>query len=116
MSDQGLKKINAVIDLNTLYREETYTDLKVGRIRMLTPVRVDSTVDKNRPAVFVGETQLGVNGQVIPIQCEIDARGLAEAVEKYPAAIEHAFDQIVKEAEAAKKIQKENDSRIIIPK
>ncbi|MBN2427268.1 MAG: cytoplasmic protein [Deltaproteobacteria bacterium] len=116
MSDTGLKRIQVVIDPNTLYLEEIYTDLKVGRIRKLTPVRIDGELDKSRKSIFVGETQLGVKGQIIPIQCEIDAKGLADAVEKYPAAIEATFEQIVKEAEAAKKAQKENESRIIVPK
>ena len=116
MSDQGKNKFQVVIDPNTLYLEETYTDLKVGRIRKLTPVRIDGEVDRNRPPLFVGETQIGVKGQILPIQCEIEARGLGEAVEKYPEAIEQAFEQIVKEAEAAKKVQKENESRIIVPR
>jgi hypothetical protein len=116
MSDTGLKRVQIVIDPNDLYHEETYTDLKVGRIRKLTPVRIDGGPDKSRKPIFVGETQLGVKGQIIPIQCDIDARGLAEAVEKYPEAIEAAFEQIVKEAEKAKKTQKENESRIIVPK
>lgn len=116
MSDQGINKFQVVIDPNTLYQEVTFTDLKVGRIRKLTPVRIDGEVDKNRRPLFIGETQIGVKGQIIPIQCDIDARGLAEAVEKYPKAIEKAFEQIVKEAEAAKKAQKDNESRIIVPR
>ena len=116
MSDQGINKFQVVIDPNTLYQEETFTDLKVGRIRKLTPVRIDGEVDKNRRPIFVGEAQIGVKGQILPIQCDIDAKGLAEAVEKYPKAIEKAFEQIVKEAEAAKKAQKDNESRIIVPR
>ena len=116
MSDHGKQKIKIAIDPNALYLEETYTDLKVGRIRKLAPVRIDGTPDKNRQPLFVGETQIGVKGQIIPIQCDIDARGLAEAVEKYPEAIQEAFDRIIKEAEEAKKAQKENESRIIVPR
>jgi len=116
MSDQRKQKIPIAMDPNTLYHEETFTDLQVGRIRKLTPVHIDGTPDKSRKPLFVGETQIGAKGQVIPIQCDIDARGLAEAVEKYPEAIEMAIEKLAKEAEAAKKIMKENESRIIVPR
>ena len=116
MSEQEKQKLHIAIDPNLLYLEETYTDLRVGRIRKLTPVRVDGTPDKNRKPLFIGEAQLGVKDHILPIQCDIDAMGLADAVEKYPDAIHAAFERIVKEAEEVKKAQKENESRIIIPK
>lgn len=116
MSDERKPKINISINPNTLYHEETYTDLQVGRIRKLSPIHIDGTPDKNRKPLFVGETQIGAKGQVIPIQCDIDARELAEAVEKYPEAIERAIEKLAKEAEAAKKVLKENESRIIVPR
>ncbi len=116
MSEQGTQKLQIAIDPNALFLEETYTDLKVGRIRKLTPVRIDGAPDKSRKSIFVGEAQIAVKGQVLPIQCDIDAAGLAEAVEKFPEAINQSFEQIVKEADAAQKIHKENESRIIVPK
>jgi hypothetical protein len=116
MSEQDKQKLQIAIDPNALYLEETFTDLKVGRIRKLTPVRIDGGPDKGRKSIFVGETQLAIKGQVLPIQCDIDALGLADAVEKFPEAVHQAFEQIVKEAEDAQKVKKEEESRIIIPK
>lgn len=115
MSSKNKQEIDIKIDPNNLFHEETFTDLKIGRIRKLSPVRIDGTPDKNRKPFFIGETQLAVKDQVLPIQCEIDAMGLAEAVEKYPKAIQEAFDKLLREAEAAKKIQEETKSRIIVP-
>ena len=42
------------VDQNNLYREETFTDLKVASIRRLTPIKPDGSDDFTRPAIFVG--------------------------------------------------------------
>ena len=48
------------VDQNNLYREESFTDLKVASIRRLTPIKADGSDDSSRPALFVGETTLKV--------------------------------------------------------
>ena len=42
------------MDSTQVYREETFTDRKVGTIRRLTPVGADGTADDKRPVIFVG--------------------------------------------------------------
>jgi hypothetical protein len=41
------------IDEDNLYHEETFTDLKVGWIRRLTPVTPDGNRDKKRESIFI---------------------------------------------------------------
>jgi hypothetical protein len=46
------------MDPANLYREEIFTDRKVGTIRVMTPVKTDSSFDAARKVIYVGETQL----------------------------------------------------------
>ena len=39
------------MDVNDLYREDTYSDRKVGTIRVLTPVKSDGSTDPGRASV-----------------------------------------------------------------
>ncbi len=64
------------MDTANLYREETFTDRKVGAIRRLTPVKTDGSVDPSRQVVFLGQTQLLTNVGAVPLNFEIDAHSL----------------------------------------
>lgn len=46
------------IDAAHLYREEMFTDRRVGSIRRLVPVAPDGTDDKSRTVIFEGQTTL----------------------------------------------------------
>jgi hypothetical protein len=37
------------MDPASLYREETFTDRRIGVIRMMTPVKTDCTIDQGHP-------------------------------------------------------------------
>ncbi|NLC72119.1 MAG: hypothetical protein GX751_12270 [Desulfuromonadaceae bacterium] len=110
---EGKEKLQMSMDPNNLYREDIFTDFKVGRIRQLTPVRVDGGPDKNRKLVFIGETQVRIStNDIIPVQCDIDARNLMEAIEKFPEAVHLQMDRMVKEAQ---ELKRQSESRIIVP-
>jgi hypothetical protein len=110
---EGKEKVQMTMDPNNLYREDLFTDFKVGRIRQLTPVRVDGGPDKNRKPVFIGETQVRVSSNdIIPVQCDIDARNLMEAIEKFPEAVHMRMEGMVQEA---KELKRQQESRIIVP-
>jgi hypothetical protein len=100
------------IDAANLYREETFTDLSVGTIRRLTPVRSDGAADPARPAVFVGQTHVMTAHGAIPVDCEIEAASLEEAVSRYPAAIRKAIEDLVSQA---RELQRQAASRIVTP-
>ena len=100
------------VDKSNLYREESYSDLKVASIRRLTPVREDGSEDPDRDTLFIGETTLMSQRGPLPVQAPIEAKTLAEAFEKFPEAVNAAVDNLI---EQAKEIQRQEASRIVVP-
>jgi hypothetical protein len=113
MSINGQKPlIEASVDKNNLYREETYTDLHAGTIKHFVPVKTDGSVDLSRSAVYMGQTQIMSGGGPLPIQCMLEARTLEEAIAAFPAAVNKAVEELIEEA---KRLQREAASRIVVP-
>ena len=79
-TDPGMRVADAAMDEASLYREEIYTDRKIGTLRVLLPVKSDGTPDSQRPTVYQGEAQLMTNVGPLPISFDIDATTLADAV------------------------------------
>ena len=100
------------VDLNSLYREEIFTDLKVATIRRLTPVRSDGTEDTSRAVMFVGQTTLLSQAGPVPVQCPIEASSLEEAMESFPTAVSQAVERMIEEA---REMQRQEASRIVVP-
>ena len=100
------------VDRNNLYREETVTDLKVATLKRLVPITVDGEPDLGRPVRFLGQTQIMSQMGPLPVQCQIDATTLDEAIEKFPAAIKTAVDEMLEEA---RELQRQEMSRIVVP-
>jgi len=95
-----------------LYREDSFTDLRVGSIRMLTPVKPDGTDDSARTPLFMGQAQFMTPDGPLPIQGPIEAATLAEAMEKFPQAMEQALKSMIAEA---RELQRQKDSGLILP-
>ena len=104
--------INLKLNINELYREESFTDMKVGAIRVLTPVTADGNPDEGRKPMFIGQTQLMSPNGPLPVSCIIEAGSLQDAAEKFPDAVAKEVDRIVALAQKAE--EKEN-SRIVVP-
>jgi hypothetical protein len=100
------------MDASALYREEIFTDRKVGTIRVLTPVLADGARDLGRPVVYVGEAQLLTTVGALPLSFEIEARTLEEAIQKYAAAAKEAFERAVRELQ---ELRRQASSSIVIP-
>ena len=100
------------VDQTNLYREETFTDLKVASIRRLTPIKPDGSDDFTRPAIFVGETTLMSSRGPLPINCPIEAANLQEAMDAFPVAVQNAVERLMEEA---REIQRQESSRIVVP-
>ncbi len=100
------------VDRNNLYREENYTDLKVASIRRLVPVKPDGTPDGTRRQVFVGQTHLMSQMGPLPVQCNIEAADLEEALRKFPQALARAVEDMMEEA---KEKRRQESSRIVAP-
>jgi len=100
------------VDKNNLYREDTFTDLKVASIRRLTPILADGNDDSSRPLMFVGETTLMSARGPLPINCPIEATTLAEALDAFPQAIQDAVERLMDEA---REMQRQEANRIVVP-
>ena len=100
------------LDSENLYREEIFTDVKVGSIRRLNPIKSDGSQDYTRKPIFIGQTQLVSPEGSMPLQCHIEAKNLKEALEKYPGAMNHALEMMFAKLEEMKR---EEESRIIVP-
>lgn len=119
MADEQQQPTELKLDRSNLYTEETFTDLKVGMIKRMTPVKSDGSVDKTRKSVFVAHTSLMTPGGPLPLQAVIQAKDLQQAIKKFPEAMKVAMDRL---AEEAKKYQQQEqgrvekqESRIIVP-
>ncbi len=111
------KDIDFTVDQKNLYREESFTDLKVATIRRLIPVNTDGTDDNSRTPIFLGHTQLMSPEGPVPLQARLVANSLEEAMGEFPKTMENALAQVV---ENLKELQKreaaeKDESRIIVP-
>jgi hypothetical protein len=104
--------VNLTMDAASVYREDVYTDRKVGTIRCLTPVKADGTPDSGRTALFVGEAQILTPMGAIPVTFEIEASGLADAIENYEEAAKVGVERTVKEIQ---EYRRQQASSIVIP-
>jgi hypothetical protein len=102
----------ATMDSTQIYREETFTDRKVGTIRRLTPVSADGSADTARPVLFVGQAQVMTPMGAIPISFELDALTLDAAVQKFGGAAEQAVQQTMRELQ---EMRREQASSLVIP-
>ncbi|HEY2144869.1 MAG TPA: hypothetical protein VGH12_02285 [Steroidobacteraceae bacterium] len=102
----------ATMDSTQVYREETFTDRKVGTIRRLTPVSADGGVDTARPVLFVGQAQVMTPMGAVPISFELEAATLDAAIEKFGEAAEQAVQQTMRELQ---ELRREQASSLVIP-
>ena len=122
MTDEQQQPTELKLDRSNLYKEQTYTDLKVGMIKHMVPVKPDGTVDKTRKAVFVAHTSLMTPGGPLPLQAVIQAKDLQQAIKKFPDAMKAAMDRLAEETKKYQDQQQQEqdriqkpDSRIIVP-
>ena len=100
------------MDAQDLYREDIYTDRRVGTLRVLTPVKADGTVDPSRPVSYVGQAQIMTPAGALPLSFEIDAKDLAEACAGFAEGAKVAFEETMKELQ---EMRRQQASSIVIP-
>jgi hypothetical protein len=103
---------NVKIDGSNLWKEEHITDLKVGNIRKLTPIKLDGSEDDARTATYSATTNIMTPNGALPISGEIEATNLADAVEKFPVAINAAVKKLQEEMI---RMQQEQANKIVTP-
>src|SRR5688572_21245966 len=110
MADE--RNAEAEMDIRSLYREELFTDRKVGAIRRLTPVTSEGADDAARPVLFVGQAEIMTNMGPVPINFEIPGKSLAEAVAGFPAAANTAIERTVQQIQ---EMRRQAASQLVVP-
>lgn len=103
---------NIKIDGSTLWKEENITDLKVGNIRKLTPIKLDGSDDESRTATYSATTNIMTPSGALPISGEIEASSLTEAVQNFPEAINAAVKKL---QDDMIRMQQEQATQIVTP-
>ena len=100
------------MDPNGLFREENYTDQKMGAIRKLTPVTADGSDDSSRELLFFGSAQVMTPMGAIPLNFALDGTTVGEAAADFAAKAAIAVEEAAKELE---KMRRDQASQIVVP-
>jgi len=100
------------MDPTSLYREDTFTDRRMGLIRVLTPVTSGGLTDATRKVLYIGEAQLLTAAGPLPLSFEIEAASLGEAAERFGAGAKVAVERAMQELQ---EMRREAASSIVIP-
>lgn len=107
-----LEQMDAQMDVSALVREELVTDRKIGSIRVLTPILKDGTRDMDREVIYLGETQIMTQMGPLPINFEIKANNLAEAIDGYGVAAKQGVQETIAKLE---EMRRQAASKIVTP-
>jgi len=105
-------ELDVKMDPSTLYREEVFTDRKIGTIRSLVPVGPSGAPDAARTTLYVGEAQIVTQMGPLPISFDIEASSLASAVDGYAAAAKTAIEKTIQQLQ---ELRRQAASSIIVP-
>lgn len=100
------------MEAGQLYREETFTDRRVGSVQRLTPITTDGTQDESRAVLFVGQTQVLTPAGALPLNFEIEADSLGDAIAKFGAHAQEALRNAMKRLE---EMRRDQASSLIVP-
>jgi regulator of protease activity HflC (stomatin/prohibitin superfamily) len=100
------------MEMTSLYREEIYTDRRIGTIRALVPVDANGANDTARAVVYVGEAQIMTQMGPLPVSFEIEAKSLSEAVTGYADAAKTAVERTVNELQ---EMRRQAASSLVLP-
>ena len=99
-------------DKADLYREDTFTDRKVGTIRQMTPVSASGEVDESRPVIFMGATQVMTAAGPMPLNFDIPGDNLGEAAANFGDEAQKAVEEMAAKME---EMRREQASSIVVP-
>jgi len=111
MADE-LSDADIAMDSTSLYREETFTDRRVGTLQRLTPVTASGATDAARPVLYVGQTQVLTPAGALPLSFEVAATSLDDAVAKFGEMAKQALARTMRRLE---ELRREQASSIIVP-
>jgi hypothetical protein len=111
MADEGAGE-NIEMDGTALYIEESFTDRRVGNLQRLSPVTSDGKPDDSRPVLYVGQTQVLTPAGALPLNFEIEANSLADAISKFG---DHAKEALAQTMRRLEDMRREQASSLIVP-
>jgi hypothetical protein len=100
------------MSVDALYREDVFTDQRVGTVRHLTPVKSDGSADASRPPIFIGQATVMTPMGSLPLSFELPAKTLAEAVAQFGPAAQQAIEEAARELQ---EMRRQAASSIVIP-
>jgi hypothetical protein len=100
------------MDVANLYQEEMFTDRRIGAIRRLTPVNGDGNVDTARAVLYLGQAEIMTNMGPVPINFEIAAKTLGEAVAGFGPAASEAIERTVQQIQ---EMRRQQTSQLVVP-
>jgi len=104
--------MEAQMSADALYREETFTDQRVGTVRRMSPVKPDGSDDPSRPAIYIGQATVMTPMGSLPLSFELPAKTLAEAVSLFGPAAQQAIEEAARELQ---ELRRQASSSIVIP-
>jgi len=110
MHEQSTPDIS--MNANELYREDIFTDNKVGTIRRMTPVKSTGEDDADRSVIYMGSTQMMTPAGPLPLNFEIDANSLDQAVNHFGEGANKALEETMTELQ---EMRRQQASQIVMP-
>lgn len=87
-------------DKNDLWSIDTVTDLVHGDIRICLPITPDMRHDNLRKCRFFSTVNANIGGRVMPVQFEIVAKSLDEALDRFEESAKESADRMIEKIEA----------------
>ncbi len=110
--DQEKTEAESQMNANELYREEVFTDRRIGVIRVLVPVKATGEPDLDRKTLYSGEAQIMTQMGALPISFEIEADDLAGAVASYKEAAKEGVQKTIKQLQ---ELRRQEASKLVVP-
>ena len=112
MAADELNDADIAMDRASLYREESFTDRRVGTLQRLTPINAAGATDTTRPVLYIGQTQVLTPAGALPLTFDVPANSLDEAVTKFGDLAKQALARTMRRLE---ELRREQASSIIVP-
>jgi hypothetical protein len=106
------RPLEAQMSADALYREDVFTDQRVGTVRRMTPVKSDGSDDPSRAVIFVGQATIMTPMGSLPLSFELPGKTLAEAVAQFGPEAQKAIEDAARELQ---ELRRQAASSIVIP-
>lgn len=106
------EELEMTMDASNLYREDIYTDQKIGTIRVMTPVTSAGEKDSARAVQYIGQAQMMTPAGALPLTFELAVDSLADAVAAFSDGAKQSMEDTMKELQ---EMRRQQASQIVMP-